>query len=587
MFKAEVPDSPELQRVRALPRRVWQAESELGWLIDSMSWYYRLDPDGAARLLPQQAAALRDALDHDGAFCQIPVGEGKTLITFLLPLVLEAERPLLVVPAKLKKNGKTCDEFLELGKTWKTHEAWSTAKSIDRNVVSYEILSRERGAQILAELNPDLLILDEAYHVKNPEAAVTRKLDKFVQKRRGQKRFWVCALTGTSINRSLKDFAHIMHWCRPDEYYPLPLSELELEAWAAAVDVIKSTEKRMQGSPGALVSLCNDIEKRQDRDGIRSAVRRRIQETPGVIACEGSDVSAELNIELTALTGYNDEVERLFKQLRAGTMPNGDPVTDEDLSAQWRNARTLTSCFYYYRNPPPPSEWLKARHAWKGTVRSVLSEHQVGLESEKLIALAASRGHLGPRQCEHYERWKKARPLYDDSERTRKAVWVDDLMLKFVDDWRKRRTGIIWVSEVALGKELEKQLGLPYYHELGLDRWGNSIINADPKNGCVVASVGSVSEGNNLQRFCDNLVISPPPTGVVWEQLLGREHRRGQESDEVSCEVLFGCLVEWRCWQQALIDAAAASVLESKKKLMVATVIPKFKVMNMRGELWL
>jgi hypothetical protein len=29
------------------------------------------------------------------------------------------------------------------------------------------------------------------------------------------------------------------------------------------------------------------------------------------------------------------------------------------------------------------------------------------------------------------------------------------------------------------------------------------------------------------------LVLTPPTSGTVWEQLLGRTHRPGQESDEV------------------------------------------------------
>ena len=100
-----------------------------------------------------------------------------------------------------------------------------------------------------------------------------------------------------------------------------------------------------------------------DRSEVRQAVRDRVQQTPGVIASKGQDVHASLNIQLTLVDGYNAAVLRHAQGLLDGVKPNGDVITDEDLSTQWRVTRTLTSGFWYEWDPEPPLGWREARSA--------------------------------------------------------------------------------------------------------------------------------------------------------------------------------------------------------------------------------
>jgi hypothetical protein len=51
-----------------------------------------------------------------------------------------------------------------------------------------------------------------------------------------------------------------------------------------------------------------------------------------------------------------------------------------------------------------------------------------------------------------------------------------------------------------------------------------------------VASIAAHATGKNLQQWNRNLVVIPPTSGQVWEQLLGRTHRMGQEQDVVVAE---------------------------------------------------
>jgi hypothetical protein len=569
-----VPATNELERILNLPRRDWEHEPLLPEFTRMATEYLKL-PGGTQSLWPIQAKALQELHDMRGTYGPIPVGEGKTLVSFLAPVVLEVQRPLLVVPAKLRD--KTIREFAELGQHWKQHPGMQ--------IVSYEKISRENGTKFLQQHRPDLLILDESHRVKNKSAAVTRKIDHYKE---AFPHVIVLSMTGTSTKRSLHDFAHVMFWCLPDGY-PLPRNAEELNVWANVVDEIKTHENRMPGEPGALLALCNDLEKTRGREGVRNALRRRLHETPGVISCEAQSADASLNIELQIEKNYGPEVHRLVEQLHEGFLPNGDVYLVEGnkkqaLSTRWRVMRTLTSGFWYDWDPKPPRPWMEARSRWRKTVRQIIEEQIPGLESEGLIAKAALAGKVNQAVYDVYMAWRAVR---DTHKWATVPVWVDDTIIERVARWIKQHRGLIWVSEVALGERLEKDLGLPYFHHLGKDRLGRPIESWQSKHGSVVVSVQANSEGRNLQeQWNDNLVISPPPTGTVWEQLIARTHRPGQEADEVWFEVVIGCKTEWQCWRQALRDAAYETQMEGRKKLTIATIDRRFQIPPPSG-LWL
>jgi len=575
MFKRDgVPDTGELRRILGLQRRVWTEDPRLEELVEVLTAYLKT-PRGTMKLWPAQAKALEELHDLGFLFGKLPIGSGKTIVSILAPVVLDTDekytKALLVVPAKLRE--KTHREFAQLRQHWR-----SSAWTLREPVVSYEQLSREGGTAFLEESAPDLLILDEVHRLRNRDAAVTRRINAYVEARSHVR---VVAMSGTITSRSLLDFAHVLRWCMPGEKMPLPQVKEELEVWAAALDEMKFSDKRVEVEVGALKKLCGGVEV-ETRDGVREAFKRRMDETPGIVAVETDGCAASLNVVLTPVIGYNEATRALARKLRAGEKPNGDPVTDNDLAARWRIFRTLTSGFWYAYEIPPPKEWLQARLAWKRVVRRVLDEHVHGLESEALVAKAAVNDKLGFAEATLYREWKAVRDTFDPKT---VPVWVDDRMVRFVDDWCKEHTGIIWVSEVALGDKLQEDLGLPYFHELGLCGV-RYIEGADPKDGCIIASVGSNNEGRNLQhRWSDNLIISPPPTGNTNEQLVGRMHRPGQEADEVWVEVAIGCDVERECWAQAMRDVRYAEAVEGSKKLTRATVSP-FALPKRDGALW-
>jgi hypothetical protein len=71
----------------------------------------------------------------------------------------------------------------------------------------------------------------------------------------------------------------------------------------------------------------------------------------------------------------------------------------------------------------------------------------------------------------------------------------------------------------------------------------------------VVASVAANKEGRNLQAWNRNLVVTAMPTGSLWEQLIGRTHRMGQQADTVYVDWVAACEEQDRGFQQLMADA--------------------------------
>ena len=100
-------------------------------------------------------------------------------------------------------------------------------------------------------------------------------------------------------------------------------------------------------------------------------------------------------------------------------------------------------------------------------------------------------------------------------------------------------------------KRLAQETGLTYYGAGGTCA-GKMI---EDETGTCIASILANSEGRNLQHFSQNLVVSCPPGGTVWEQMLGRTHRDGQLADVVGVDLLLCCYEQWDVFRQARRDA--------------------------------
>ena len=588
-----VPYSSDLRRIAKIPRRSMSA-SDLEWLADEMTQRLKT-PRGTMRLRPIQALALYELATVGGLFGILRVGAGKTLISFLAATVLKSQRPLLIVPAKLVDKTKYDKELLE--------QHFRLPHFM--RIMTYDWLGREQAGEdeergkksALDEWAPDLVVLDEAHRAKNyREAAVVRRLRRFFRAHQNAR---CAAMSGTMTKRSIMDFAHILTWCLPAQLLPIPTHWNELELWSQALDEKKSGFGIGNIDPGALETLCADAEdarlwERTDdkRHAARVVFRRRLVDTPGVVATVESPIDASLIIRARRVE-LSAEVDAVFAHLRQfWELPDGWTLSDG--LEMFRHARDLALGFYLKWEPRPPIEWLQPRKNWHAFVRSKL-KHSRKLDSELQVRkwVGALKKHAATNErkldtedlqaVECLDAWLAVRDTFKPNT---VPVWVDSSALAIAAEWAHTRPGIVWVENPCVGQRLRDEFGLSYYGEQGRDDSGRFIDAHDPKKS-LVASIASSGEGRNLQAWCNNLCLDLPPSGARLEQLLGRTHRDGQQADEVEFEFVVSCREHFEAYQQAMADTRYIEAMTgSPQKMLLATHAVAHGVGEGRGPRW-
>lgn len=559
--KEGVGHTPELDRIFMLERRVPSTSAEDEERIDLLTDHLRTT-GGTMRLRSVQAQALFEAHDHQGLFGPIRVSGGKTLISLLAPIVLESKVPMLIVPAALIEKTRT--EARKLALHWKLPTFL--------HIVSYQALGRVSGATTLEQRSPDLIICDEAHKLKNKRAAVTKRVARYMHDHPDTR---MVVLTGTISKRSLHDFAHLLAWSLKLRT-PLPRPYNELEAWALALDE-RPNAIVPPLHPGAILKLADEQDVGSLTQRARTAVRRRINDTPGVVTAAGPGCDVSLRVQ-GHVVETAPATRAAFETLRERwETPDGWPLNDG--FAIWRHARELALGFFYRWVVRPPDEWLEARKAWSVFCRKTLKDNRRNLDSEMQVALACV-DHPEWYGDQEYKAWVAVRDTF--KPRT-VAVPFDDSVLRYSAKWSEGG-GLIWCEHIDFATRLSALTGLPYFAGEGLDANKNSIEHFDGP--CSILSIEANREGRNLQRFSRSLVVSPPQQGDRWQQLLARTHRDGQEADEVVCDVVVSCAEHVDAMRIMLNDAQYQEDItgDHQKLLLADVVVPE--TAHLKGPVW-
>ncbi len=267
---------------------------------------------------------------------------------------------------------------------------------------------------------------------------------------------------------------------------------------------------------------------------MRAAVGNRIFDTPGCVRRQTADVAASIYLS-EFIPKRPEEVRKpIARLLKDKIAPNGDECVPADV---WRHLRTLILGFAYIWDPAPPQSWLDARKRWKRFCRGVLEAGDSQYDTELQVANGCSRCKL-PSQA--WEAWMRVRDSFTPNS---VAKWYsEDVIKELTSIVLHRYDGsgtLIWVEHVAVGQKLSTMGRWPYYHAQGM--CGRRYIeDHDPVSGPAIVSIAANCEGRNLQAWSQNLIVTPPASGRVWEQLLGRTHRPGQLADEVHTDVVIG-----------------------------------------------
>ena len=528
--------SEDFRRIKNMARREWSAEQteELQELFTQAL----KTPHGTWRLKPIQAQALADLSEVDGLFLAAGVGFGKTLVGFLAAVVCKAARPVLLVQANLKDKTQKDLSILR--------QHWELPTNI--KVITYEALGRVSGAKTLEDISPDLIIADECQCLKNPRAARSRRFLRYMRQHLSTK---FVAMSGTVSRRSLKDYWHLISLALP-ERSPLPYKWPELERWADALDADVEDFKRPR--PGVLLEFCLPEDKKlEPLESARTAFRRRLTSTWGVVATSESSIGTALVVQQRAVQMPPAVADAISGLRDTWETPNGDEI--QYAPEIWRYSRELACGFFYRWDPAPPKPWLYARKAWRQFVRETL-KHSRLLDSPLQVANANPNHPL-------LHAWTAVRGQYKINS---VPVWIDDYVVNDAVEWMEQNEGIVWVEHRAVGERIAELSGRRYYG--GGMAASKDILDA---KGPFVASIKAHGTGKNLQHMSTNLVVSAPPSGSVWEQMLGRTHRLGQEADQVLVEFYLQCDEIREGFEKALADAEYLQyTLGQQQKLLYA-----------------
>jgi hypothetical protein len=534
----------ELQRVLALARREERADP-----AEVSEMFLRPGATGLLRTL--QAQALLEAFVVRGLLALLPVGEGKTLLSLLLPVLLGAVRPILLVPAALVE--KTARDRAALARTWKV--------ATNLRVESYEILGQKDRVELLTHYRPDLVVADECHRLANTDAGVTRRVGRYFGEEAPGTSF--CGLTGTLTKHSLRDFSHLVRWALGPERMPLPAGWPELSAWDAVVGA-----KADPGvDPGALGEVWG-------ANRARIGFGAHFMGTPGIVGGTPTAVPSSLElarVHIPRSTVIDDALRLIDKKM---VRPDGWELIDK--VEAWPVRRQLVLGFFYRWDPPPPKEWMTLRKLWLRCVRRILSTNRSGIDTAGAVAQDIDKGGHptvtldleGPvSTVDALAAWRAIEPSYKPNP---VPVWLDrGSLVAAVRAWLDDGPGILFCEHDATATLLADAFDLSVYGEGGFSSRGAYIDDA-PTTRAIIATTGANSQGRNLQAWGRALVVSPPPNGRQWEQLLGRLHRPGQEADVVRFDVVDGGLTEWM--DVAARDAGYISgMFGQRQKLELAT----------------
>ena len=459
--------------------------------------------------------------------------------------------PVLVVPASLEQD--THDKMADYSKFWKAPRPTPT-------IITFETISNPSNALILCDcakcagvkdepvkpggLRPTHLFADECDKLRNPDAAVTRRIGRLISK---HPETIYCGMTATPWRKSIKNSAPQIIWALKWGA-PVPIGYVDMQEWSEALDM---STRGVRRDPGALTLLSGrdpkTVESYLERESLAvDGFQKRLLETPGIIQTTGQSCNTALTIRF--LKAPDDPIlEDAFRQFRqtSATLDGWD--IDDPLSAL-RYGTEMGDSFFYFWDPRPPMDWLEARRDASRRVREIIKD---STRRGKPLDTKAQVYRLFP-DDPVLLKWKEVEPTFVPNTVARP---ISASVLGFATQWiRENSPALIWVRHDYTGATLSAMSGVPFFSSEGKDATGSYIGKHSPKSSAIL-SLRANMRGRNLQAWNRNFVIAPPQAATEWEQgVFGRTHRQGQKNP-VHTDVLISCAENLHAVTSAFAEA--------------------------------
>lgn len=503
-------------------------------------------PNATWALRDLQAEALVAARENSAILGNLDVGEGKTLVTALLPTVLGATKTVVLTTKALQK------EF------WIEYAKYETQFRVPHrntiHVVPYTTLQSTTKADILHQLKPDLIVADEAQHLKNVSSARTKRFLSYM-KANPECRF--VPLTGTFFSSSLRDVYHLALLSLRFNS-PLPNDVGHLQAWANCLDNDKEPTSwelamfhRVQRAVGDPLS--------SQKPALRKSFYKRFASSPGVVTTEHPTDLPPLVVRRLSTPKPPEEIEDALEYILLNKeTPDGEQIlVDEDALAR---LQSQISCGFVYKWDWEAvggydDDWMIRRKTWQRELRGELRDNsQDGYDTPFFVGTKLAHDlkktpSLVEKSQLHwaYSYWKEVshKPVPP-----KKAVWLSDYFIEYVADIlsNAKDPTIFWALSTEIQDVLGKKLGIPVYGK------GTTIPEHNRGTYSALLSANVHKAGVNLQDWNNAYILEPFVSPIIWQQLLGRLHRTGQKN-----KVVFNVFTHTSAFRNRVSNALSAS----------------------------
>jgi len=583
-----------------------------------------------------QVSCFTGYQEESGGFYSVGVGKGKTAIGLYIASLAYNKghrKILLLVPSQVYPQLMKYDlawarkrftlglPVIALGNTSSARRRLAVKnKKRGLFVLPYSLLSVKDTEYMLEHVDADCVIADEAHKLKNPHAARTKRLVKFLDAKQPE----FVAMSGTITDKSIKDYAHLIRFALGDGS-PLPLEGHTANDWAVVLDST-SAGRSGEEATGPLMPLVYwgrkhfpDTAFAPSQAGFRKAYKHRLVTTPGVVSTPDSGVKCSLVFtnEATCVPSEYEgeggqELHDLIEQVNEEWLtPTGDEIEHAIHTFKW--LYELTSGFYNNLFWPDARvvakrksiSWGEAedqlnrsrlQHAAKQeyhkSLRSFLQDEQLPLLDTPFLVgshfYRVSKGRLPlnreiPREC--YDLWTTMKGMEWEGmpERDSEVVRVCDYKIVHLVAWlnslpKKTQAmgGIIWVHHQGIGRwvfERLREAGFSTLHCPAGPTHNETILSS--RGEWCVASIKAHGTGKNLQHHENQYYFQWPRQATTAEQSLGRLHRQGQKADVLNVVTNLTTEFDRLCLAACLNDALYVhQTTGSPQKLIYGTYNP-------------
>lgn len=551
---------------------------------------------GAGQLWDVQACALASLAIHGGVALQAGCGDGKTLVSILGAVMVNAQRPLILIPGKLRSD---------FYRQWGEYAALGFRMPTNVEVKAHDFISR--NSTWLDNYAPDYLFIDEGHNYRRVEnAARVRRLQRYLaynptRPNGGDITFGVAS--GTLAADTVLDFAHLLSHalgvnCPVPRRMPVigvdglvtsPISP-ELARWANCLDVDGRPSPHDWNRMRDLVSRYAPdwIETYERGNGTtrqtiaRQAYDERRRTIPGLITSDSESVSASLVITTSDEPTPPHEILDALDMVAAGLRPDGQDAFESDVD-QWRAGQQVSIGVFYRWDwtrtelGVPDVEWINARKVWNKAVRHELANHaapnydspgQISATVERDIVQQYQHGTAPTHAHLHslYAAWHNVRGRHNPDE-LREHVWLHRWYVEHVvaEARRDPRPVIVWYTSEAMEDALI-EAGLPCFGA------GSEAPRQAITCGLSRRRFGT---GHNLQdRWYVMHFAEFPSSGEAAEQTLARLHRPGQRAEVVEARVYTHTKPFAKNLERARQKAAFIQPMQGRQRLTYCPIVP-------------